>query len=99
MKQCLVPIMARGKDADHVPAKRTFFNVLVMGGCQSGKTSFLDSFIGCSEKRADSSQSKDSAVKVVREKDPKNKDQVTVKFMQLTEISEESVLSGQFTAN
>ena len=94
MKQCLVPIIARGKDTAQAPSKRSFFNVLVIGGSSSGKSSFLSSFIGCSEKRSNTGEYKDSVVKAVRDKDPKNKDRTTVKFLQLMEISEESVLSG-----
>ena len=35
-----------------------------------------------------------SVVKALREKDPKNKDQYTIKYLTMTEVSEELITSG-----
>lgn len=35
-----------------------------------------------------------SVVKALKEKDPKNKDQYTIKFLTMTEVSEDSITSG-----
>jgi GTPase SAR1 family protein len=90
MKDAIMPIHARPRDVSGVPHARKCFTALVIGAQNSGKSSFIRSFIEAPyQEQHDQTQL--NSIKAIREKDPKKKDQYTVKFLSLREVSEPQV--------
>lgn len=48
MEDAIHPIKARPRDIFGVPSTRKTFNCLVVGASSSGKSAFLDAFVGAS---------------------------------------------------
>ena len=48
LKDAIAPVKFRPRDINGVPQQRKTFNCLVIGAAGSGKTSFLDTFVGAS---------------------------------------------------
>ena len=109
MKEAIQPIFARPRHINGVPQTRKTFNCLVAGAQGSGKSTFLSSYIGSMAEEIKEDQSEvirrtekngvrivnRSAVKAIKEKDPKNKDKYAVKYLTLTEVNEEAVLRAK----
>ena len=109
MSDAIHPVQARPRDIFGVPQSRKTFNCLVVGSSGSGKSSFLDSFIlakNPAEEGKDAAlpmsggagfigalNETRSVVKVIKEKDAKNKEQYNNKYLTLTEIPEEMITS------
>ena len=106
MKEAIEPIFARPRHINGIPQSRKTFNCFVVGGSGSGKSTFLNSFISAMAEEVKQDQEDDalldrlsdqiisrSVVKAVKEKDPKNKDKYNLKYLTLTEINEEAVMS------
>ena len=99
MIEAIKPIKFRPRDIFNVSQQRKTFNCLVVGAAGSGKSSFLDTFIGASveeskdgkvaSKRESAKLIVRSVIKSIKEKDPKQNEKYNNKYLILQEVSDE----------
>lgn len=93
LKDAIAPIKFRPRDIHGVPQIRKTFNCLVIGASGSGKSSFLDTFVGASaEESKDNDNEKRigrSVIKFIKEKDAKQKEKYNIKYLILQEVPDD----------
>jgi Ras family protein T1 len=101
-----MPIKFRPRDVQGVSASRKTFNCLVIGAAGSGKSSFLDTFVGASieeskegelvsNKRENTKSVNRSVIKSIKEKDAKQKEKYNIKYLILQEVSDEHITNDK----